>query len=1072
MTSQPATVRPVRTPPVIERVLAARLTINWEIVAYAALFALAISLRFWDLGARALHHDESIHAQWSWRLAQGDYRHDPVFHGPFYYHVQGLVFFLFGASDYTARVSAALFGSGLAVLPLLIRRRLGSVGTFAAVAFIAFSPTLVYYSRFFREDIYMAFFTLLLVAAMWRYFEDGRDRWLILFAVAFTGSMTTKEATFLTAAVLLVFLDLYIATELATQTLRARDLNSRGRRTLLTLALAPYAWGLAALWPFIGPVRRRMDWQQMPRSGDMMVIVGTLILPLLTPVLHQPLEDHGFVDKGRLVCRSVMPRRDALALAGLFSVTASMAAFVGLQWRPKTWAIAAGLSAVIYLTLMTSFWTNLGGACTGPWGSLDYWISQHGATRGEQPWFYYYMLMPAYEFLPLALCLGGVWWSVVRGDVFSRFLWLWLAGMWIALSIAGEKMPWLNTHLALPACILAAWTVNRAWKAWQPRPTIPRVWATLLSVATIGAGSLAVIAFLPGGAEFALIRVLFAVFGVAAIAYAARPQGRSAIPTVAVAAVIGALAFFSVRTMIEVTFVRGDVPKDLLIYTQSSPEIPRIAQDIDHLAEATGKGYRLPIAVDSTDSFAWPWAWYLRDYTSVSYVDFKDGPPQGDFAVLLVNSANLTTTKEKLAAGLAPRYSAPEQYPHRWWFDETYKEAFRTSKTGSACTTRAGDCGLWTGTLFSFVPNFVPNTKAWKLLGTGIFKGQWLPTWFRYWRDHDRSLVVNQTFPRCPSCGSVDGYAFFPANFNRATGEISARPIEAAKPGVDKGGRPTFGGLGSQPGQFFAPVDIEADVDGNLYVVDSATKKVQKFDAKGNFLAAADIRLNPGDTTEQAQPWGLALTRDGRLVVADTFGWRIRILDTNLKETGITFGQPPDPAKTPGPFDLFGPRDAIIDQEGILWVTDTGNKRIVQYTLKGDYVRTIGTAGAGPGQFNEPVGIALAPDGTVFVADMYNSRVQILRADGSYLGEFKVEGWGGQDVNDKPYIRVLRDGRIALSLPSLNQVRIYDRSGKVLGLIAPTDDPLNRPYGLVETADGKLWVSEGGAARVRLFDIP
>ena len=92
-----------------ERVLSTRIALNGEVALYVAVLAAAFALRFWDLGGRALHHDESIHAQWSWSLIQGSYRHSPIFHGPLYYHLQGLVFLLFGATDYTSRVSAAMF---------------------------------------------------------------------------------------------------------------------------------------------------------------------------------------------------------------------------------------------------------------------------------------------------------------------------------------------------------------------------------------------------------------------------------------------------------------------------------------------------------------------------------------------------------------------------------------------------------------------------------------------------------------------------------------------------------------------------------------------------------------------------------------------------------------------------------------------------------------------------------------------------------------------------------------------------------------------------------------------------
>ena len=47
------------------------------------------------------------------------------------------MFFLFGTSDYTSRLSAAIFGAAIVLLPLLLRRWLGTVGTIAAVAFLA-----------------------------------------------------------------------------------------------------------------------------------------------------------------------------------------------------------------------------------------------------------------------------------------------------------------------------------------------------------------------------------------------------------------------------------------------------------------------------------------------------------------------------------------------------------------------------------------------------------------------------------------------------------------------------------------------------------------------------------------------------------------------------------------------------------------------------------------------------------------------------------------------------------------------------------------------------------------------
>ena len=1082
--ANPATNLRDRSNP-LERWLAIRIPLNAEVAFYAAILALAIGLRFFDLGSRALHHDESIHAQWSWDLLRGNYHHSPVFHGPFYYHIQAAVFFLVGENDYTSRVSAAIFGSGIVALPLLLRRWLGPVGTMAAVALLACSPTVVNYSRFFREDIYMAFFVLLMVVALWRYVDDGKERWLFVFAAAFVGGVTTKEGMFLTIAVFLIALDVYVAGELAAKSYP--NAEDRWNRWLITAAITPVAAPLVAFWPMLGSIRERWGWEKLPRSGDLFILLGTLSLPLLTPILRIPLEKAGIVDnhfiqiaggqrQGQWVSRldwenhlqNGATNSDRLALGGLFLLTTSAAAFVGLQWKPKLWAICFGVGALVYLTLMTSFWTNADGLISGPWGSLDYWRGQQGEYRGDQPWFYYYMVMPMYEFLPLAICLGGLWWSTIRGNAFSRFLVFWLVGQWLVLSYGSEKMPWLNTHLAVPACLLAAWTINRAWRAWTPRPPVSQALLGLVSMAGLGAAALALIVYLPGSDPLAQgFRVVIALAAAGAAVFVMRPFGRKALAMAAAMIVVGGLSIFSLRTMTDASFQRADVPKDLLIYTQSSPDIPDIMREIEKLAEVTGKGKSLPILIDGHDSFAWPWAWYLRDWKCVGYPDLEstpvgtsncDGVTQ-PYAVVLVNKFNISKVTDELA-GAGSYYGAGRDYPHRWWFNENYKDGLAVEGR-QACTGSSGDCGPF-------------RLATWETIGEGIFKRGWLTTWFDFWRDHDPDKLGNATGAReCNSCGSTDGVAFFPANFDPKTGKAIERVIPVIAPTVDTSGRPQFGGQGFLPGQLSGPTDIETDGQGNLYVIDHTTQKLSKFDARGNFLAAVDIRLTPGSSTEGVEPWGLAIGPDGTIVVAHTFGWRIRVFDKDLKSIN-TFGQAFDSGsgKPPGPYDLFGPRDAAFAPDGTLWITDTGNNRIIQYTAQGEFLQTVGTKGSGQRQFLEPIGIQIAADGTIYVGDTWNSRVQVLDSRGAYKSEFKVDGWGGHDTTDKPYIRLLKDGGLAVSLPLQNQVRVYNADGTVRGTITDAVTPLSRPYGMAESADGKLWIVEGGASRVRLFDLP
>ncbi len=1024
-----------------ERLLARRVEVDWTLVAYALIFAAAFALRFWDLGARALHHDESIHAKWAWDFAQGSYTHSPVFHGPFLYLAQGFTFIVFTATDYTARISPALFGMAVVAAPLALRRWLGPGGTFAAVAFLAFSPTLVYFSRFLRMDIFLAFFLLLLVAAAWNYLRDGRARWLIVFAAALALAFSTKEAAFLFVAFLLLYLNGRLALDLAGDGPAGR---SGWRRALFAVALFPAAWAIAALWPFLERLRRRAGWGELPRTGDLVVLAGTLTLPLLTPFAKKPLQaifDTGSLDyPGVCATGSV---GDGFALGFAFLVAGGIAAVAGASWRPRTWLIAAAVAVAIYATLMTSLWTNLDGLCSGAWGSIDHWQAQQDVRRGAQPWFYYLMLMPAYEFLPLALALAGGAWALAKGSSFARFLALWFVVLFAALSFAGEKMPWLNTHLAIPAALLAAWTLQRAWDRWRPAALDGRALIAIgavLAAAALGAALLALDWGPPIGVRLAWGGVPL-VAALAAVAIVCSRLGWRAAPLLAALVVVAGLAFFSLRTMVEVTFERGDVPRDLLIYTQSSPDITRMADEIDALAEATGKGRDLRIAVDNRVSFAWPWVWYLRDYRNAVYANMEDGLPAGDFDVVLINASSEAAVARDIAARGGGGFAPPTRYPHRWWFPEDYKRAMAGCPAGEGAT---GPCG----------PLSVP---AWKTIGSGLFGGGWAKDAFAYWRDHEP--------PREP--GSIDGLAWFPAAFDRASGTIPGRASPPA---------PDAGPVRALAGSFIAPVDIEAGPGGVLYVIDRATGVLQKFDADGALVAAIDVRES---SDEPSEPWGLAVAPDGRVYVADTFGFRVLAFDGDLRGRTLAFGAfAPTGGEPPGPHNLYGPRDLAIDAAGNLWVTDTGHHRIVVYTPEGEYLREIGAphdaetrgAGSGPGEFSEPVGIDIAPSGEVVVADMWNARVQVLDASGAYLREFPVAGWGGLEAFDKPYLRVLRDGRIALSLPSLGQVRLYSPAGVLLATIAPAAEPLLSPHGIAEAAAGKLWIVDGGAGRVRLFD--
>ena len=169
----------------------------WEVVAYVVLLLVAIGLHFWDLGLRPIHYDETIHGMYSWHLYRGEgYQHDPMLHGPLKIFGAAFFYVLFGVSEYTTRILPALFGSLLVVIPILYRRYLGRWGSLAVALMLAFSPAMLYFGRFDRDDIFMVAWDLLLVWCLWRYMEQPRRLYLFLAAAVLALSFTGAETTF------------------------------------------------------------------------------------------------------------------------------------------------------------------------------------------------------------------------------------------------------------------------------------------------------------------------------------------------------------------------------------------------------------------------------------------------------------------------------------------------------------------------------------------------------------------------------------------------------------------------------------------------------------------------------------------------------------------------------------------------------------------------------------------------------------------------------------------------------------------------------------------------------------
>ena len=152
---------------------------------------------------------ESDGAFWGWPWVFGtDYIHSPWMHGPFQIEFTALIFRIIGDTDITARLGYAVFGTALVALPYFFRNYIGTAGSILAAVMLSLSPSLLYFSRFGRNDIIMAFFASTLLILMWRYINEGHRRYLYLASGILALMFATKETAYLIVAVfgLILFL--------------------------------------------------------------------------------------------------------------------------------------------------------------------------------------------------------------------------------------------------------------------------------------------------------------------------------------------------------------------------------------------------------------------------------------------------------------------------------------------------------------------------------------------------------------------------------------------------------------------------------------------------------------------------------------------------------------------------------------------------------------------------------------------------------------------------------------------------------------------------------------------------
>ena len=171
------------------------------LAGWALLLCVGLGLRAPELTLRPMHNDEGVNAMKFRRLyVNNNYKYDPnEFHGPSLPYLTLPAAWLQGGGGFndfteaTYRSVPVVFGLGLILLLLLLAPYFGRAETLWAAAFIAISPAMVFYSRYYIHEMLLVFCTAWSFICFWRCANSGRAAWAVAGGIGLGLMCATKE---------------------------------------------------------------------------------------------------------------------------------------------------------------------------------------------------------------------------------------------------------------------------------------------------------------------------------------------------------------------------------------------------------------------------------------------------------------------------------------------------------------------------------------------------------------------------------------------------------------------------------------------------------------------------------------------------------------------------------------------------------------------------------------------------------------------------------------------------------------------------------------------------------------
>ncbi|MCZ7405593.1 MAG: TIGR03663 family protein, partial [Candidatus Methanoperedens sp.] len=453
-------------------------------LGFILIIIVAFFLRLYRLDERVFHHDEAAVGYFTYKLFNdGIYSYDPAFHGPFMYYVTAEVYRRIGDNIYSSRLLPALFGTAMIFLLIPLRKYIGNTGVILSAFFLALSPSFLYYSRFYREDIFIAFFSLLMLVCAVKYAEKYVEEkysilrifYLFLAAISLASMAALKENAYIAMALIVFFLFLLFMKEKRWYELLVEKIK-RVDKQILFIVGKRFFYFIIRLPKNLVEKIKRVDKLALiivtKRLFSLMVKLYNILIVKIKRIDKLLFAERCFFIMVFLVAFSLFYTGKPLDFHGMYSAFEKAVT----HWYEMHRIERIGGPYFFYLPIMAMY--ELPILVFGVIGMAYYGISDKAKEKLLTVFLAYWVIADimyyisnvypqSSRFFPTAyipssivilfpLLIYGIVSVLKSGNIFLAFLTYWTLANLFVYSYIQEKVPWLVLNFLLPLVIIAA----------------------------------------------------------------------------------------------------------------------------------------------------------------------------------------------------------------------------------------------------------------------------------------------------------------------------------------------------------------------------------------------------------------------------------------------------------------------------------------------------------------------------------------------------------------------------------------------------------------------------------------